>query len=367
MKKITPKHILTANLVLWTGLAVINLFRSYALRATGSGAEGFDWVQNVWYNVAFNGSFLILSVPLYYAFEFVKENRWLQRLALLFITISCLALIHVPLYFFFIGLSRPDLVAKEGGMSAFLYSEFVHNYPLMIGYALYYGFVVICLLGVAYYNRYVVEKNENERMRHQLRDAHMQNLKMKLHPHFLFNSLNTVSMMIVNNRKDEAMEFLEELGNLLRTTLTEDHRAFVSLKEEMDFIEQYLGIEQIRFGNRLTVQLHLDSHAEHIQVPHLIIQPLVENAFKHGFSKTLEGSRVSVETMIKDGCVHIHVYNTGPVLPENWILEQNLGHGLGIVKKRLESIYGADATLRVQNHNDKGVMASLRIPVNHND
>lgn len=333
----------------------------------GSGGANFNWLLNLYYNLAFNGSFLLLSIPLYYVFERIKTLSIYNRGAALLVSIISLGFLHVPTYFFFLGLLRPELVAKEGGMIPFLSMELSFNYPLMIGYSLFYGFVVICLLGVDYYNQFVVEKNENEVIRSQLRDAHLQNLKMKLHPHFLFNSLNTASMLIVKGQKDKAMEFLEKLGELLRQSLTENDQAYVTLEEEMDFIEQYLCIEKIRFGDRLHIEMDIPSNTKAIQIPHLIAQPLVENAFKYGFSKTMTKVTVRIKAAIENSYLTITVFNNGPSLEDGWILDDNLGNGLNIVISRLKNAYEGEAEFYLRNKGEEGVEATLVLPIRNHE
>jgi LytS/YehU family sensor histidine kinase len=189
------------------------------------------------------------------------------------------------------------------------------------------------------------------------REAELRALRAQLHPHFFFNSLNSISAL-VGTRPEEARRVCQLLAELLRKSLAAGNRESVTLAEEVALARSYLSVEQVRFGERLGVETRIEAAAEDWKVPSLLLQPLVENAITHGVSARLEGGTVTIEAKVEDGRLLLVVEN--PRDPDSPSRE---GTGLGLenVRRRLAAVYGREAGFRVAPGADR-FRVELRLP-----
>ncbi len=191
----------------------------------------------------------------------------------------------------------------------------------------------------------------------QLAKAQLNNLKMQLQPHFIFNANNTISMLIRQNRNQEAVSMIAQLSDLLRASLDFKEQHLIKLEEELDLLKKYLTIVQIRFEDRLTIEFDIETHILSKLVPPLILQPLIENAVEHGISKLEDHAVIKITIESKDDMLQFQIYNTGPEFEPN-----KTGIGLSNTQKRLEKLYGNDYQFRIYNHK-KGVMVAMKLAV----
>lgn len=201
----------------------------------------------------------------------------------------------------------------------------------------------------------------------RLAEARLRALQTQLHPHFLFNTLHAISTLM--HRDVEAADrMLARLSDLLRLTLENAGTQEVRLKEELDFLEQYLEIERTRFGDRLTVELEVDPDTLDAMVPNLILQPLVENAIRHGVAPRAEPGWIGLRTTRRAGELRVTIEDDGPGLPKGGPLAlaaspgASGGVGLANCRARLRQLYGADARLELGTAPEGGLRVSLRIP-----
>jgi sensor histidine kinase YesM len=203
----------------------------------------------------------------------------------------------------------------------------------------------------------------NTRLQQQLTLAQLEALKLQLSPHFLFNTLHTVGSLIRSQEYQAAVQVNARLGEFLRKTLSSEDRQFVSLAEELDFVDLYLDIESVRFKDRLTVSKHIDPESLSVQVPYLILQPLVENAVKHGIARHRQARHILITTRREADCVSILIFNDVSTLPMHWALDSHAGVGLRNVHSRLQKIYVRDfAFCLTSPPAGGGVTVSLRLP-----
>ena len=203
----------------------------------------------------------------------------------------------------------------------------------------------------------------------QLATAHLQALRMQLHPHFLFNALHSAAMLTMMD-PEAAHRVLVQLSALLRTTLDRSAAPEVPLSEEIDFMDRYLAIEQVRFQDRLRVDIHADDDALSAVVPNLILQPLVENAVRHGIARRTDARCLTIRAARENGSLVLEVEDDGPGLPPGWTLTPPDGSGVGLtnVRSRLERTYGEQARLELLTPADEagrprpGVLARVTIP-----
>jgi two-component system LytT family sensor kinase len=228
-----------------------------------------------------------------------------------------------------------------------------------------YWIVVFAHLGWQYYQAFRERERQAAALATELVQARLQALRMQINPHFLFNTLNTISALVHEN-PDAADRMIVRLSELLRRTLDRGDVQEVPLREELDFLRGYLEIEQMRFPDRLTVTYDIEPKTNDLLVPHLILQPLVENALRHGIMPREEPGRVKISAAIaaKD-TLELKVWNNGNPLPDpNTLAEKSPREGIGLnnVRSRLAQLYGGVQEFTLSNAIGGGVEARLRIP-----
>jgi two-component system, LytTR family, sensor kinase len=208
------------------------------------------------------------------------------------------------------------------------------------------------------------------RLSRQLVEAELRALRAQINPHFLFNSLNTIAALI-SLEPEKAEQFTVRLAKVFRYVLLHADRPLSAIDEEMDFLRTYLEIEQIRFGERLLVEFDVESSIAHTAVPCLILQPLVENAIKHGIAPKVGTSRILVQAKRRNGLILLSVEDDGIGLFANGsqlgrsLSSANFGAGVGLqnIRERLQTMYGAAASLSLVNIQGGGSRATLEIPL----
>lgn len=208
-------------------------------------------------------------------------------------------------------------------------------------------------LGVVLENvRFRQQRHRQEEQEQELRwlasRAELKALRAQINPHFLFNALNAIAGLI-RDRPQLADETIERLAQVFRYTLRKSDKEWVTVEEEMEFVAAYLRVEQARFGARLQVSLNVETGTETVAIPAISIQPLVENAIKHGISAVEGQGEVRLRAALRDGRLRIEVFNTGPGFPPGYSLDEardGFGHGLRNVSERLKGYYGNSAELR---------------------
>jgi LytS/YehU family sensor histidine kinase len=189
---------------------------------------------------------------------------------------------------------------------------------------------------------------------------------MQLQPHFLFNTLHTIASLVRDGRAEAATSTIARLGELFRQTLGNLQRNEVPLREELSFIEAYLEIEQTRFSDRLAVRFDVDRGALEALVPNLSLQPLVENAIRHGIAQDPSAGRIEVLARRRDGALRIEVRNDGPAYAGNGEGSAG-GVGLANTRARLQRLYGSRYRLDLLPYAGGGAVAVLEVPWQANE
>lgn len=194
-----------------------------------------------------------------------------------------------------------------------------------------------------------------------LTEARLRVLQSQLNPHFLFNAFNTISAFTETDPKT-ARRMMARLGKLLRSSLDHAGRQEVTLAEELAFLEDYLTIERLRFEDRLTVEVQVEDSVRDALVPSFVLQPLVENAIRHGTGALLRSGHVRVSARRADGQLRLEVEDDGAGLPEGWHLADHAGVGLSNIARRLQELYGSGHTFAVGGRADGGVRVHIALP-----
>jgi signal transduction histidine kinase len=215
-----------------------------------------------------------------------------------------------------------------------------------------------------YQERFRTSELQRERIERLSTQAQLRSLRLQIDPHFLFNALNAISSEVEADPVS-ARNMIEHLGNLLRLTLDTADRQLVPLFEELSFLDHYLAIQRIRFGDRLRFEQVIDEEVRHVLVPSMTIQPLVENSIRHGLSQRARGGLVRVAAR-RSGEQHIRitVEDDGVGLPADWSPAKSVGLGLSITAQRLAALYPRQKSVfDVRRRDGGGTEVELRLPI----
>jgi two-component sensor histidine kinase len=225
--------------------------------------------------------------------------------------------------------------------------------------------IYLCIICICWVINHFQETSERERrtleLETRLTQANLQALKMQLQPHFLFNTLNAISSLIHENPK-VADDMVGSLSQFLRTTLDVASENEVPLRSELKFVDRYLEIQQARFGDRLRVRRELDSNAMDALVPPLILQPLVENAIRHGIESRETGGTVTIQAVREGDLLRLQIFDDGEGFKGGQLLEIQNGIGLSNTKTRLQELYGDKHQFKLTANQPAGACVKIEIP-----
>ncbi|NIO33148.1 MAG: hypothetical protein GTN75_15330 [Gemmatimonadetes bacterium] len=228
-------------------------------------------------------------------------------------------------------------------------------------------FIYWAILGGAllleYYRRLQKQKLAATRLSAQLADARMQALRMQLNPHFLFNALNSIAMLVRNAEREAAVDTLEALSDLLRYVLDDSTRQEVPLRRELEFVERYLAMEKIRYQDRLELRTEVEPDALDALVPNLILQPIVENAIRHGVENRASPTTVTVGASTGGQALRLWISDDGPGFRSTAGARGSPGVGISNTRRRLTQLYGDAASLGLQDASPSGAIVTITLPL----
>jgi len=318
-----------------------------------------SWLVGVWLWFALTPVVLWLGRKL----PFSRKPRWPVILTHLAISLV-LPLVELAVESVILRAMRlyPGLMVSIPATLVFLlligYHQGVLTYWTILGGQCAYG----------WYRRYEERRQEalrlelrSSQLERQLAQAHLSALKMQLQPHFLFNTLNTIMVLVRQQKGRDAEEMLARLGDLLRCVLEDVQAQEVSLSRELEYLQLYLSIEQVRFQDRLRVDVAADPEVLDSALPHMALQPIVENAIRHGIGRSSTAGSISITACRVNDQVEIRIQDDGPGLaPANGAAGG--GIGLANTRARLRQLYGDAAELKVENSQQGGVVATMVLP-----
>lgn len=258
------------------------------------------------------------------------------------------------------------VLPKLGYLRSYQLDSFWETYKIFLLVNLHFGVAIYWAVlsiyqAVRYYRKYRERELATSKLEARLAQSRLQVLKMQLHPHFLFNTLNAISELIYKDR-ESAERMIGDLSDLLRLSFENLEVQEISLKQELEFLRKYLEIEQMRFHDRLIVEMEISPDTLDASVPNMILQPLVENAIKHGIAPLSTGGKIEIGAHRCNGSLELSVSDNGIGVPFNDL--ENLSEGVGIsnTRRRLRHLYGEAHKFDLTNAEKSGLRVNLTIP-----
>jgi two-component system, LytTR family, sensor kinase len=359
-KRILRRHLWQTALFIavWTVIGIagsVHCYFSYAaLGEPLSWPRAFALGMSLWY------AWAILSVVILQWTRLwpLEANNWFQRLPVHIAAGIIFALAKLLLDYpiiKFIYCPHPELLT----FPAFFRMA-------LVGYFFRYLLISWLLAGVAhalwYFQKYRDRESRARQLETRLAQARLQMLRMQLHPHFLLNALNTIASLM-HSDVDRADEALCKLGDLLRFLLERVGVQEVSVRQELEFIESYLEIERLRFGARVDVRIQVDRHLWQARIPHLLLQPLVENALRHGINGRADPGQIGIQVRQVGDHLRLEVLDDGPGLKGDNSPAARGGVGLSNTRARLQELYPNAHRFEICNRPTGGAVAAVELPL----
>lgn len=231
---------------------------------------------------------------------------------------------------------------------------------VLLGLSFVYAFFFFLWSVMYFIYNYFERYNKSLKLEASIKEIELNNLKSQLNPHFIFNALNSIRALVDENPSKSKLA-INQLSNILRNSLVTEKRGLTKFEEEMKVVKDYLGLEGIRFEERLRTELDIDPASVDFMVPPLMIQTLVENGIKHGISKLKDGGIIQIKTKVERDRLKIHIRNSGH-FHLNGAKKPSGGMGLENTRQRLKLIYGEEASFRILTENNTFVLTEIIIP-----
>jgi two-component system, LytTR family, sensor kinase len=359
-------QVIVLSVVGWTLIGLFFSFQSYFQYIYFNRPMPF-WIPLVgWLTCSYLWA-LVTPLVIGLAWRFpLEKTRLLRRLPLHLLAGALVSSVLLVLYVFLRELFLGDAPKPFSPVRGFL-NLFVADFHSNL---LFYWMIVVLSQAFDYYRRFRERERraaqlelEAAQLETQLTRAELDALKMQLHPHFLFNTLNTISVLMRDDI-EAANRMLVRLSELLRAALKSEGAQEVPLRQELEFLRGYLEIEQTRFQDRLTVEFFIEPETLDAQVPNLILQPLVENAIRHGIAPRAEAGLIQIQARRENGFVELRISDNGAGISES--KAEIAGIGLSNTRERLEKLYGQRHEFSVVSGADGGVQAAIKIPYRKN-
>ncbi len=291
-----------------------------------------------------------------------QRSNWWKPLGIHLGVALAVSLVHL---FVYIAIDRPiDAYFMKGKtfpeMEFFWPAYFFVIRSRIHSTVLVYALIAMISYAIIYYRQYREKELHAAELSTQLASAELQVLKAQLHPHFLFNTLHSISSLM-HEDIGAADRMLSRLSELLRVVLSNEGRQTVSLRQEVEFLEAYLEIERVRFSDRLRAEVSVDPGTLDAEIPSLLLQPLVENAIRHGIASRTEGGKVQFTALRDNGQLRLTIADDGKGLGTGESQSSGRGIGLANVRERLWRLYGDSHTFSL-NTSDSGVTVTIAIP-----
>jgi two-component system, LytTR family, sensor kinase len=339
--------------------------------------EQLSWIESLLWQLIWWYSWIPLAPSIMLlAKKFpLDRHRWIRGL-MVHIPVAILCVyVHLTIYFWVASLVGGDIwkmmAMETAGKGVIITLTGLYKSPFKINFQLrLLVYAVILLIGHAmeYYRQYHEEELRASDLKAKLAQAQLQALKMQLHPHFLFNTLNSISALLYKD-VEAADQMISRLIHLFESALKSSGIQKVTLQEELDFLNQYLAIENVRFQDRLSVHMDIEPQTLNAVVPNLIMQPLVENAIRHGVAAKASAGRIEIHARRINGNLEMQVKDNGPGFQRNGSETGPFREGLGLAntRARLQQLYGVHHYFALDNDPKGGLVVTLAIPFESNN
>ncbi|HEY0114263.1 MAG TPA: histidine kinase [Allosphingosinicella sp.] len=299
---------------------------------------------------------ILLAMPMFAIFRNTVHWPLRQRVIVMVVTVILIATVNTAYDLAF----QTVISSQFDQIFANLSTDLSRAYPSLLNYILVFG-VNMALFQVSFARRASIRQElQLSQALANAQEAQLAALRYQLNPHFLFNALNSISALIVTKRNEDAERMTDKLSSFLRSSLNADPGELIPLEEELSLTEEYFDIESIRFGDRLDVDVDCSPGACEALIPSFLVQPLVENAVKHGVARSKAPTRIDIKGEIDDGTLVIRVANC--VAPDpSGPTPVSGGVGLINVRRRLEAVYGKAASVTAGLEQGRYV-ATIRVP-----
>lgn len=333
------------------------------------------------YSVAADKDFSVAAAPIFFN-NLVKFYLWAILAPVIFVItkkfpfdgsrpfyvsfavhlVACVLVagVHTNFYQLILWASNTSFLTRNPSpANLFQDSLFFGNFYLGI---LLYALIVLGVQAYLLFSKHQGEATRNAEMKTELANAHLQALKMQLQPHFLFNALHSIAYLNAVE-PPQAGKMIARLGEFLRLTLERSNEQMVTLREEVEFLRYYLEIEQIRFSDRLTIEFKIDEQTLAAEVPHLILQPLVENAVKHGIAPFEGAGKIEIVARKKDDRLILQIKNNAGQMTEQIEPKaESSGTGLPNIRSRLTRIYAENFRFELYKNEADEMTAEIDLP-----
>jgi sensor histidine kinase YesM len=307
---------------------------------------------------------VLTPIVLWLAIKFpIMPKNWLKALlihALFLLCLSFIAGLLISLHYHFFEDMTPGMETYQPWqhIGHFLFGDNIFLFNTIIYTILVTNFNIKNFSNIAQQEALIASQLNN-----QLMESQLQTLKMQINPHFLFNTLNVISVLVMKSEKEQATEMINRLSNFFRNSLDDKDQQWIPLRKELLHVEQYLAIEQVRFGDKISIVKHYDEEAMSISVPDMLLQPLVENAMQHGLEEKEDKGQLTITCAIENEHLVIIITDDGAGcnLDDTHFKE---GIGLSNVKSRLEKLYGSQYEFTLNNNEYGGVTVSMKLAIN---
>lgn len=303
--------------------------------------------------------FLLTPFILWLGNKFTFENGgWKLSLPVHFVASIVVAVAQLSVDSF--------ILPKLGYMQRFADATYFEKFKVLLlvnvhlGVGIYWG-VLGFQQAIRYYRKYRERELRTSQLEARLATTRLQVLKMQLHPHFLFNTLNAISELIYRD-PESAERMISDLSDLLRMSFENLEIQEISLKQELEFLEKYLEIELTRFNDRLKVEMHIAPDTLDASVPNMILQPLVENSIKHGIGPRSVGGKIQIDAARRNGDLALSVRDNGLGVPTGGVAHLVEGVGISNTRRRLRHLYGDKHSFQLRNGETSGLAVDIVIP-----
>ncbi len=353
---------LVYNVVFWMVLCVLDFIKSYTYSI--SLGQPYPWYNLIRWPFSAYICFWILSFLIFNLYLYARtfSRRWwilFHGMASVIFGILHRVLSDIT------GLLLERLfLEKETKTWIELVNLWPHTFWNAFHGMIMYWVVILILIVLDRYRHFRDQEMVLQGLEESLSVSRLQTMKIQLRPHFLFNALHTIAMMVRKQNQQEAVNMISGLSDMLRSSLSHENKQFVTLEEELTLINHYLKIESVRYQDRLEIKMDIAENTLSVKIPNLILQPIVENAFKHGVARTLDNAFLQIGTRLADNKLLIEVFNSKDNSPFNWDMNRSEGIGLTNTLKRLMRLYQGNYKFHIYEK-ENGIAVQVTLPARY--